>query len=53
MTYFEAVGYYGLMVYGIYDQVAIQASMWHILELDGSIDRGGEGCLYLKGNRSL
>ena len=26
MAYFEAVGYYGRMVYGCYDQVAIQAA---------------------------
>ena len=33
MAYFEAVGYYGRMVYGSYDQVAIQAAKWHILRL--------------------
>ena len=33
MAYFEAVGYYGRMVYGWYDQVAIQAAKWHILRL--------------------
>ena len=26
VAYFEAVGYYGRMVYGSYDQVAIQAA---------------------------
>ena len=30
-----AVGYYGLMVYGSYDQVAIFGAMWHILTVVG------------------
>ena len=39
MTYFEAVGYYGLMVYGSYDHVPIQAAIWHILTVVGYYGR--------------
>ena len=35
----ELVGYYGRMVYGSYDQVAIQPAMWHISELVGYYGR--------------
>ena len=31
----ELVGYYDRMVYGSYDQVAIQPAMWHILTAVG------------------
>ena len=39
MGYFGAcmMGYYGLMVYGSYDQVAIQAAMWHSLKVNNAI----------------
>ena len=39
MTYFEAVGYYGFMVYGSYDHVPIQAAIWHILTVVGYYGR--------------
>ena len=40
MAYFEAVGYYGRMVFGVYDHVPILGAVRHISEFDGSSDSG-------------